>query len=265
MNRHDLYEICVQSPEDLAAVLRAIHGGDHTALGEDFCGTAALSAAWIEQVDGGRSIAVDHDRETLARAPKHEAITLVAGDVRGDTDADTHRVDVLHVGNFSIGEWHTRADLLAYLRHARARLANDGIFVCDLYGGETAFATGVIDREIPLPDGRTVHYAWEQREADAVTGMVVNAIHFQVCRDLRVEIDLPDAFTYHWRLWSVPELRDAMTEAGFAGTEVWDKVPDAVDDEDRVYPRQIHDAEDVEEDFDVLIVGRVRECPSTTT
>jgi hypothetical protein len=30
-----------------------------------------------------------------------------------------------------------------------------------------------------------------------------------------------DAFRYDWRLWHLPELREAMTDAGFAATKVW--------------------------------------------
>ncbi|MCP3903030.1 MAG: class I SAM-dependent methyltransferase [Planctomycetes bacterium] len=256
MDRYELYELCVQSPDDLAGLLRAIHGGDARILGEDFSGTAALSRAWVRRVDGGRAIAVDHDPEPRSRARPHDAITLVTGDVRAATDPRHHRVDVLHVGNFSIGEWHTRPDLVDYLRHARARLADGGVLVCDLYGGETAFAAGTVECEHPAPDGRTVLYTWEQREANPVTGMVVNAMHFQVRRGETIEQDLPDAFVYRWRLWGAPELRDAMADAGFTTTEVYAKVPAAVDDEGRVYPHLVHGPEDLDESFDVLVVGR---------
>ncbi|MHC5113817.1 MAG: class I SAM-dependent methyltransferase [Planctomycetota bacterium] len=246
----------MQSPGDLVPLLCAIHGGGPRVLGEDFCGTAALSAAWVDQVDGGRAIAVDHDPEALGRAPRLETVALVAGDVVRDTGPDDHRVHVLYVGNFSIGEWHTRGELLAYLRHARSRVADGGLFVCDVYGGESAFATGHLDREHPLPDGRTVHYTWEQREANPVTGLVVDALHFEVRRGEEVELELPDAFVYRWRLWGVPELRDAMTEAGFAETAVYAKVPGAVDGDGAVYPMRIQSAHDLDESYDVLVVGR---------
>jgi hypothetical protein len=61
---------------------------------------------------------------------------------------------------------------------------------------------------------------WEQREVDAHSGRVVDAMHFRVERDGEIVASIEDAFVYRWRLWSVPELREAMLEAGFATTEV---------------------------------------------
>ena len=128
------------------------------------------------------------------------------------------------------------------------------MFVCDLYGGETAFLTGEIDLDHPGPDGTIVRYTWQQREADALTGRVVNAMHFRVMRNGTVEQEIPDAFVYHWRLWGVAELRDALDEAGFASTAVYPRVPDAVDDEGRAY---VEPLVEVDDSFDVLVVGRV--------
>lgn len=247
MNRHDLYECCVQDPPGLVAMLRAIHGGDPAILGEDFCGTAAASRVWVAAT-GGSAIAIDHDRAVIDAAPPVEGVELICADVR-TADAP---VDILHVGNFSVGEFHERADLVDYLRHARSRLRPGGVFVCDIYGGESAFLTGEVDRDYPLPDGRIVRYTWEQRGADAFTGRVINAIHFEL--DGAVT---RDAFVYDWRLWSVPELRDALVEAGFASTAIYARTPDAVDDTGRAHVVPLRDSDDVEESFDVLVAARV--------
>jgi len=255
-DRFDLYERCVQVPEDLVPILRAIHGRDPKILGEDFCGTGALARSWVRLVDGGRAIAVDHDPALLDRSAGDPAITVVAGDVVRDTGSREHRVDVLHAGNFSIGEWHTRAALVGYLQHARKRMSGHGVFVCDTYGGETAFAAGTIERDVPLPDGAIVRYTWEQREADPLTGRVVNAIHFTMLRDGEPVETVRDAFVYVWRLWTVPELRDAMIDAGFVSTEVYARTPDAIDDDGNVYVSPLVDPADLDETFDVLVVGR---------
>lgn len=256
LDRYALYELCVQSPRDLAQLLRAIHGGAPAVLGEDFCGTAALSAQWVQMIAGGRAIAVDHDPEPLKRAALHRGVETVCGDVVADTAPDRHRADVVYAGNFSIGERRSRRELLAYLAHARSRLNEGGIFVCDTYGGETAWLTGSTGRDHPLPDGRVARHTWEQRQADPTTGRVVNALHFAVLRDGTIEQELPDAFVYRWRLWSVPELRDAMDEAGFAPTEVYNRVPDARDGEGNLYVRPVTGAADLDDSFDVLVVGR---------
>src|SRR5690606_18328742 len=64
------------------------------------------------------------------------------------------RADIIYTGNFSIGEIHDRGALIRYLREALRRLDHDdassgggGVFVCDTYGGETAFMTGDVERE----------------------------------------------------------------------------------------------------------------------
>jgi len=253
LDRHQLYELCVQSPPELVRQLVAIHGGTPRVLGEDFCGTAAISVEWTRQVDGGRAIAVDRDDSTLGRIPVHDAIEVVAGDVVRDTDATRHAADVIWAGNFSIGELHTRTDLLAYLRHAWSRLKPGGLFACDVYGGESAFLAGRFDVEHALPDGRLVVYTWEQRSADPLTGRVRNAMHFEIRRNGAVERTLRDAFTYDWRLWGVPELREALAEAGFTAVDVYARTPDAVDDAGTVYAQPL---ETVDDSFDVIIAAR---------
>ena len=135
LSRHDLYELCVQSPAHLVPLIRAIPGDAPMILGEDFAGTAALSHAWVRQVGDAAAIAVDSDAETLAYHGDHPRITRHVADVRSVAAAS----DVIFVGNFSIGYHHTRADLVEYLSHARKRLNPGGVFICDTYGGETAF------------------------------------------------------------------------------------------------------------------------------
>ena len=272
-NRHTLYELCVQSVRHAVPLLRAIHGNAPRILGEDFAGTAALSRHWLETDAEARAIAVDSDADTLAHAGEHERLTTIVGDVLG-CDAPA---DVIFVGNFSIGYLHTRAELVRYLRHAHGRLgstspererggSSSNVFVCDTYGGETSFAIGEVHRPHPIPEdklaefgvepGTRVRYTWEQREADPLTGMVTNAIHFRLERAGVISEEFIDAFVYEWRLWSVPELRDAMLEAGFAETAVYAQLPDAVDSDGNPYIALV-DPYELEDNFIVCVAGRV--------
>jgi SAM-dependent methyltransferase len=255
-DKHILYELCVQSPIDTVPMLRAMHGGDPRVLSEDFAGSAALSYLWADSAPDARAIAVDLDEAALMRRPDHLRVARIVGDVRTATNAAEHPCDVLFVGNFSIGYLHTRPELVAYLRHARSRLKPGGVFVCEIYGGESAFLTGEVTRDHRLPDGRRVRYTWEQREANPLTGMVTDVLHFRVERAGRVECKLPDAFVYRWRLWSVPELRDAMVEAGFSTMEVYDRTPDATDAEGNAFMIPVSGDEDVEDSFIVCVAGR---------
>jgi hypothetical protein len=45
----------------------------------------------------------------------------------------------------------------------------------------------------------------------------VNFIHFEFPDGSRMR----RAFRYEWRLWSLPELRDLLAEAGFSASEVY--------------------------------------------
>jgi len=254
MDRFDLYELCVQSPPHLVPLLRAIHGRKPAVLGEDFCGTAALSVHWVETVEGGKAVAVDIDPEPLHRHGHTDTITRHAVDVRAAHDP----VDLLFAGNFSIGYMHTRAELLDYLRNAHARLKEtSGVFLCDTYGGEGSFLPGLVHRNHLLPDGRRVRYTWEQRDADPLTARVIDVLHFRIERGGTIEDELFDAFVYDWRLWSVPELRDAMLEVGFAATEIYQKLPDAEDGEGNVYIEPVTDPDELDDSFIVLVAGRV--------
>lgn len=252
-DRQDLYEACVQSPPEMTAMLRAIHGRRPTVLGEDFAGSAALSRHWVRAVPGGSAVAVDLDAEALKRALGTPCVRTLTGDVRTVSD----RVDCLFVGNFSIGYLHTRGELVGYLRHARLRLNAGGVFVCDTYGGESAYIQGSVDRDVPLPGGLICKYRWEQREADPLTGMVTDVLHFRVIDADEVVADYPEAFVYRWRLWSVPELRDALMEAGFSGTDIYANLPDAMDEDGNAYAEPLSGPDWIDDSFIVCVAGRL--------
>lgn len=251
MDRYDLYETAAQSPEMEARFLRAAHAGAPRVLCEDFCGSGAVCRAWVDLHPDHRAVCVDNDPDALGalRARASDAqqgrMTIRQRDVRDATDA----ADIVCALNFPVGYWHTRADLLRYLRGVHARLNDAGVFVCDLYGGASAFLAGESDQE--LRGG--VLYTWEQRDADPTTGLVENAMHFRLPDGREVR----DAFTYRWRLWSIAEMRDALLEAGFASTEVHNRLGDAIDHDGNLHVRPILDGGlELDDDYVVYVVGR---------
>lgn len=279
MDKHDLYELCVQSPRHLTLFLRELHGAHPVALREDFCGTALLSRRWVaegvQRGDDSRAVAVDLDAEVLDRARRCAGEAGIPADrlrlLRADATADLPPAgidaaawdapaDVIFVGNFSIGYIYDRGTLLAYLRRSRARLAaggggwGGGVFVCDTYGGSGAFRVGLASERTHIGrGGEVVRYLWEHVSADPLTGMVENAIHFRVREKDEVVADFPSAFTYRWRLWSIPELREAMLEAGFASTEVYTRVQTAPGEP----PEPVRGPEELGENWVACVVGRV--------
>jgi hypothetical protein len=239
MDRHDLYEACVQNPALCASFLRALHGKRPRRLLEDFCAGAALARRWISEDPFATAIARDVDAAMLERAARLSAdgdgeaalarLLLVRDDLRQPSrlDRSIPPADVVFVGNFSIGEFHTRGALVQYLRDAHANLAPGGVCVCDTYGGSAAYRTGGVTR---THAGRTpstrLHCTWEQRDVDPFTRRVRNVLHFRVEHEGEIVGEFPEAFTYDWRLWTVAELREAMVDAGFARTSVHDRLDD---------------------------------------
>ncbi len=264
MDKFSLYELCVQSPDYDAKMLRAIHGRSPRTLGEDFCGSAAISRAWIALHAGCTAVAVDHDAATLAAAQSRDPglsdsraagrITYILADVLAVRD----RCDIITVQNFSICELHTRPALVAYLKHARSRLAARGLFACDIYAGADCFFTGRIKRLVDGPAGEKITYTWEHRTTDPLRARVQNAIHFEVRAGSagKKPLKLPDAFVYDWRLWSPPELADAMLEAGFREVQFYPRFAEAVDDDDRYHVLPIEDSNELSDSFSVYVVAR---------
>ncbi|MEC9374547.1 MAG: class I SAM-dependent methyltransferase [Planctomycetota bacterium] len=253
-DRYECYELAAQSPDMQARFLRALHTAPHETplvFGEDFCGAGAVTRAFLSLHETATAVCVDADTEPLQRLGAEsdqstlDRLTIRHCDVRHALDP----VDILAVLNFSICEIHHRADLVAYLRHARSRIRPGGVLIIDIYAGADAFITGESDAEVR----GGLRYVWEQREANPLTGRVINAMHFYP----KNAEPLEDAFVYDWRLWSVPELRDALTEAGFAHTDCYDRLGDAVDDEGRVYVAPVEDPDELEDNFVLYIAARL--------
>lgn len=220
-DRHWLYEKSVQNPDAevpfVQRVFRREFGRRPTALREDFCGTALLSAAWVRAHPSHTALGVDLDGPTLAwgRAnnlePLGEAgarVTLVEADVR---DVRKPRCDVLMATNFSWWGMKTRADLGAYFRNCRAALRDEGLLMLDCYGGPEAQQAQIEEREL---DG--FEYLWDQDDFNPITGETRCYIHFRFPDGSRLE----KAFRYDWRLWSLPETCDLLADCGFRKVEV---------------------------------------------
>ncbi|GJQ29241.1 MAG: hypothetical protein HBSAPP03_11250 [Phycisphaerae bacterium] len=271
----DCYELCVQSPRHVVSFLRAVHGNEPRILHEDFCGTAAVSRRWCADAasrgETARAVCVDIDARSLDRAAMlaradgtERSVVFVRADVLQPVRPPPNPLppgggaDVVFVGNFSIGYIHTRPALVAYLRHARERLARGasgfggGVFVCDTYGGAGAFRLGAIERNHPSRGRELIRYSWVHEDADPITAMVTNSISFRVVLDGEVVAEYPRAFEYRWRLWSIAELREAMLEAGFVSVEVHKDVNLAPEEP----PRPVSDPRDLGEDWVVLVVAR---------
>ena len=66
-------------------------------------------------------------------------------------------------------------------------------------------------------DHGDVSYYWDQDSFDPVTNEAMFYIHFKRKGEKKRE----KMFTYDWRMWTIPEIREIMEEAGFKETRVY--------------------------------------------
>ena len=219
---HRLYEMAVQSPEAnlrfCDRVYKKKNGVYATLLKEDFCGTAFLSAEWVKRRKTNRAVAVDLNPATLRWGKTHNIeplgenasrVELLHADVRSVRQP---KADIVAAFNFSYFTFKTHEELCGYFGRVRESMAPRGIFVLDIFGGWEA-QMDVTDKT--RYKGFT--YVWDQKGVDPVTNLGLFHIHFKFHGGGGIK----KAFVYDWRLWSIPEVSDALKSAGFGSVEVY--------------------------------------------
>ncbi|EFH54379.1 hypothetical protein ARALYDRAFT_486135 [Arabidopsis lyrata subsp. lyrata] len=129
--------------------------------------------------------------------------------------------DIVCAFNFSCCCLQERSELVSYFKNARDALSKKGgIFVMDLYGGASAEGQLKLQRKFP-----NFTYTWEQAEFDILSRKTRISLHYHLQKQNR---KIRHAFSYSWRLWSLPEIKDCMEEAGFSSVHFWlREMPDA--------------------------------------
>lgn len=222
-DRHELYELSVQNVEseiDFAdRVWERLRGRTARTLREDFCGTFAAACEWIRRRDDNTAIGVDLDEEVLAWGrernlpaldeDQRSRLEILQKDVR---DSGATGIETVLAMNFSYFLFKTRDELRTYFESVHRDLADEGILICDAYGGSDSYTEMEEERHL---DGFT--YVWDQSHYNPVNNDVVNHIHFRFPDGS----EMAEAFTYEWRLWSLSEIRELLEEAGFRNVTVW--------------------------------------------
>ncbi|MGD8413488.1 MAG: class I SAM-dependent methyltransferase [Candidatus Latescibacterota bacterium] len=222
-DRHRLYEESVQSPGEhikfFDRVYELVHGEPARDLKEDFCGTALLSAEWVRTRPDNTATGVDLDEPTLNWAEENNLaplepdqrrrVTIVRDDVRNVVEP---KVDIVAALNFSYFEFKTRESLLEYFKSARKSLKPGGLLILDMFGGWEA-QMEVTDKT--RYSGFT--YVWEQTKYNPITHLTQFHIHFKFHGGGGID----KAFEYNWRLWTIPEVKELLDEAGYGKTDVY--------------------------------------------
>lgn len=225
-DRYDLYERAVLPQPDahtlLERIFRDLRGRAPALLREDFCGTARLCRTWCQSAPERRAIGVDVDPAVLVEARRRNLapfaeelggrLQLVQADVLDLLPGHLEPADVIAALNFSFCVFKHRDQLRRYLAAAHAGLARDGVLMLEMFGGTAAMDRG--EETHRLSD---FTYHWEQASFDPLTNDIVCHMHFSFPDGSRLD----RAFSYHWRVWSVAELRDLLLEVGFSVVKVY--------------------------------------------
>ena len=232
-DRHVLYQRAVQAPEVevdfVNTVFRKLTGRRPARLREDFCGTAAIACEWVKRRRTNIAVGVDLHQDTLDWGRLHN-IAKLHPEARGCVELLCRNVvrpgprgvgmDVVMAMNFSYWVFKERGRLLEYFRSVRRSLVRDGVFVLDIYGGPDAMDQVHERRPIGRGGGKGpggFTYIWDQKKFDPITNETRCHIHFRMNNGMSIR----KAFTYDWRVWTIPEVRDILADAGFKKSTVY--------------------------------------------
>ena len=222
-DRYELYEEAVHDPvaevDFIRTTFRGLRGRQPLTFREDFSGPASAACEWVRRGSRCHAIGVDIEREVLDWGRSHrlarlrpsarQRVELVNANV---LEVRTDPVDVVAALNFSYWVFKDRRTLGRYFKAAHRSLNKDGMLILDAFGGYEA--SREMEEHTAL---RRFTYVWDQARFHPVTGELTCHIHFRFPDRSRID----RAFTYEWRLWTLPELREMLVEAGFERVTVY--------------------------------------------
>ncbi len=217
------YKKSVQSPDTDVEFLRdtykELRGTDARVMREDFCGTFSICCEWVKLNKNNKAIGVDLDPEPIHYGKNNyqplltdEQQSRVKVLEKNVMDASLPKADIISAQNFSYYIFKSREVLKSYFKNAYKTLNNGGLFIVDSFGGSQCQEANEEETE---HDGFS--YFWDQDKFDPVTNDGLFFIHFKRKGEKKRE----KVFVYDWRMWSIPEIREIMEEAGFKTTHVY--------------------------------------------
>lgn len=238
MDKHHYYQNAVQCVEAeidfVSDTFKSLKGRPARTLREDFCGTAQTACEWIGRDADHLAWGVDLDPLVLQWGADHniaamqedqqQRITLLNEDVM---QTSAPQVDAVLAMNFSYFIFMDRTTMIRYFSSVRESLNPDGVFFLDAFGGYEAAKEVREEREC---DGFT--YIWEQASFNPINSQMQCYIHFETDDGIKMD----RAFSYYWRLWTLPEITSMLLEAGFSSAEVyWEGTDEETGEGDGVY------------------------------
>lgn len=249
---HVLYEQAVQDVEAeidfVEQTWAELRQRPAVVLREDFCGTANTACEWVIRDDNHYAIGVDLDSEVLNWGRLNRLSQLDEEQVKriellNEDVAQTcpGQVDIILAMNFSYYLFMKRDELRDYFINVLDGLVSDGILFLDAYGGYEAPMVLTESRECQDEDGNKFTYIWEQASFNPIDSSMNCQIHFEFPDESRID----RAFDYCWRLWTLPEIREILYEAGFSKVDIyWEGTDEEKNEGNGIYtPSEIGDAD----------------------
>ena len=197
-------------------------------LREDFCGTFLHAKEWIDLAPDHTAVGIDLDSEPLnygkrVHLPKltpeaRARLTILQEDV---LKIRKPVADFVIACNFSFYIFQQRELLREYFRGVYESLGSKGMLILEMAGGpgmiEEVRERKTVRYKTSVGKPEKFQYIWDQRGFDPIHNRALYSIHFKF-EDGR---EMRDAFTYDWRLWTIPEIREILAEAGFQKSGVY--------------------------------------------
>ncbi|MCB0342120.1 MAG: class I SAM-dependent methyltransferase [Pseudobdellovibrionaceae bacterium] len=222
-DKYFYYHASVQSSdtdvEFFEATYKQLKKKRATVFCEDFCGTFANSCSWVKRHKDNKAIGVDLDPEPIEYGKQHYLSELNKDQQKRVTiyndnvlNPELPKADIIAGLNFSYFIFKTRQQLKDYLKSCHHRLKKDGVLFLDCFGGSQCQEPNEEETEHDK-----FSYFWDQDSFDPVNNHAMFYIHFKV----KGEKKRQKVFTYDWRMWSIPEIRDLLEEVGFKKVQVY--------------------------------------------
>ncbi|MFL5814262.1 MAG: class I SAM-dependent methyltransferase [Bdellovibrionia bacterium] len=228
ISKYFLYENAVQTPdvhcEILMNIYRESFGRYARNLREDFCGTFTISTEWVKRNKRNTALGLDLDPEPIEYGMKHHFSKLKPEQKKrlqirqkNVLTPPAYKPDLIVAANFSFFIFKERKTLLQYFKACLKSMAPEGVLVLETFGGAGAIETVRERKFINLRKNFKYTYFWDQQSFNPISHDGQYAIHFTLPDGTRMR----NAFTYDWRIWTIPEIRDLLIEAGFTETAVY--------------------------------------------
>ena len=226
-DKYNLYTNSVQSPEADAEFLERVYLELNTSqkpnvMREDFCGTFALCCEWVKLRNDYTACGVDIDVEPINYGKENNLntiseeqqnrVSIIERDVLQGPQLPN--ADIVCALNFSYFCFKQRDVLKNYFKRVYESINTNGIFVLDCFGGSKCYEAN--EEETEYTDLK-FSYFWDQDNFDPITNFAQFYIHFKRKNEAKRE----KVFSYDWRMWSIPELKDILTEVGFKESHVY--------------------------------------------